>query len=180
LIGSGVQAKAHLEALRRVRNFDEVRVWSRNPDHARSFAKEHGATATDVESAVCGADVVVTATGTRDPIVRGAWLKDGAHVNAVGSCHASYRELDQAAMANSVVVDSREAAMREAGDIILAGANIYAEVGEIFAGSKPAPASGTTIFKSVGIAVEDLAAATLVLQCAKIKNAKGRDEARPV
>ena len=140
-----------------------MRVWSRNPEHARRFAQEHGVRAADPESAVRGADVIVTATGARDPILRGAWLKPGSHVNAVGSCHANYRELDDEAMANIVVVDSREAAMQEAGDILMSQAEIYAEVGEIFAGSKAAPVAETTIFKSVGIAVEDLAAAKLVL-----------------
>lgn len=163
LLGSGVQAKAHLEALRFVRDFDDVRVWSRNPEHAQRFAQEHGVIATDAETAVRGADVIVTATGARNPILRGTWLKPGAHVNAVGSCHASYRELDDAAMANIVVVDSREAAMGEAGDILISKARIYAEVGEIFTGTKPSPVAETTIFKSVGIAVEDLAAAKLVL-----------------
>jgi len=163
LLGSGVQANAHLEALRCIRHFNEVRVWSRNPEHARRFAQEQGVAATDAESAVRGADVIVTATGARDPILRGAWLKPGAHVNAVGSCHPNYRELDDEAMANILVVDSRDAAMQEAGDILMSKARIYAEVGEIFAGINPAPVAETTIFKSVGIAAEDLAAAKLVL-----------------
>jgi thiomorpholine-carboxylate dehydrogenase len=167
LLGSGVQAKAHLEALGRVRNFDEVRVWSRAPEHADRFAREHGVTATDAETAVRGADVIVTATGAQHPIVRGAWLKPGAHVNAVGSSQASRRELDDEAMGNILLVDSREAAMQEAGDVILSKAQIYAEVGELFAGTRPVPVSQTTIFKSVGIAAEDLAAAKLVLQRAK-------------
>ena len=163
LLGSGVQAKAHLEALRHVRKFTEVRVWSRNSEHAQRFAHKHGITATSAEAAVRGADVIVTATGAQDPILCGAWLKPGAHVNAVGSCRANCRELDDDAMANTVVVDSREAALREAGDIIMSNAKIYAEVGEIFAGKKPAPLSEITVFKSVGIAAEDLAAAKLVL-----------------
>ena len=162
LLGSGVQAGAHLEALRRVRRFDDVRVWSRNREHAERFAEQHGARAMDLESAVRGADVVVTATNAREPILRGAWLKPGAHVNAVGSPRPTWRELDDEAMANVLVVDSREAVLKESGDVILSKAAIYAEVGEIFSGTKPVPDRATTIFKSVGIAIEDIAAAQLV------------------
>jgi ornithine cyclodeaminase/alanine dehydrogenase-like protein (mu-crystallin family) len=161
LLGSGVEAGAHLEALSHVCNFDEVRVWSRTREHAERFAARHGATAMDAESAVRGADVIVTATPAREPILRGAWLKPGAHVNAIGAPMPTWRELDDEAMDNVVVVDSREAAMHESGDVILSGARIYAEVGEIFAGSKTGPVSATTVFKSVGIAVEDIAAAKL-------------------
>src|SRR5579871_3675514 len=162
LLGSGVQAKAHLEALALVRDFDDVRVWSRTPEHAKRFSEEHDAKAMDAESAVRGADVVVTATNAREPILMGAWLKPGAHVNAVGSPRPTWRELDDQAMANLLVVDSREAVLKESGDVILSNARIYAEVGEIFAGAKPGPASETTVFKAVGIAVEDIAAAKLV------------------
>ena len=166
LLGSGVQARAHLEALSAVRKFSEVRVWSRTAAHAQRFAREHGATAADsAESAVRGADVVVTATAAREPILEGAWLKPGAHVNAVGSSRPDWRELDDAAMANVVLVDSREAAAVEAGDVVIAEAPIYAEIGEIFAGVKPSPQpSATTVFKSVGLAVEDVAAARLVAE----------------
>src|SRR5262245_707338 len=164
LLGSGVQAKAHLQALRHVRRFDEVRVWSRTAEHARRFAEEHGALATDAESAVRGADVVVTATNALEPILRGVWLKPGAHVNAVGSPRPTWRELDDEAMRNVLVVDSREAVLKESGDVILSNAQIYAEAGELFAGMKPSPMSQTTVFKSVGIAVEDIASAELVLK----------------
>ena len=162
LLGSGVQAKAHLEALAHVRAFDEVRVWSRTPQHAKRFAEEHGAKAMDAESAVRDADVVVTATSAREPILMGAWLKPGAHVNAVGSPRPTWRELDNEVMANRLLVDSREAVLKESGDVILSNATIYAEVGEIFAGKKPSPVAETTVFKSVGIAVEDIAAAKLI------------------
>jgi thiomorpholine-carboxylate dehydrogenase len=167
LLGSGVQAEAHLEALSRVRSFDEVRVWSRTPEHARRFAAEHGARAAqDAESAVRDADVIVTATSAREPILRGEWLKPGAHVNAVGAPRPTWRELDDPAMTSALlVVDSREAVLKESGDIILSKAPIYAEVGELFAGTKPMPSSSrTTLFKSVGIAVEDIAAARLVYE----------------
>ncbi len=168
LLGSGVQARAHLAALLRVRSFSEVRVWSRSAAHAQRFAREHGVIAAEsAEEAVREADVVVTATGARQPILRGTWLKPGAHVNAVGSSRPDWRELDDEAMRNLVVVDSREAAAKEAGDVILPGANIYAEAGEIFAGTMaPPPQSATTIFKSVGLAIEDIAAARLVFETA--------------
>jgi ornithine cyclodeaminase/alanine dehydrogenase-like protein (mu-crystallin family) len=165
LLGSGVQAQSHLQALSRVRNFLEVRVWSRTAAHAERFAREHGANAVpSAQEAVRGADVVVTATAAHDPILKGAWLKPGAHLNAVGSSRLDWRELDDEAMANTVVVDSRDAAAREAGDVIMAKAAIYAEIGEIFAGIKPATPSVTTVFKSVGLAVEDVAAAKLVFE----------------
>ncbi len=162
LLGSGVAARAHLEALSHVRKFDEVRVWSRTRANAERFAARHGVKATDPESAVRGADVIVTATPATEPILKGAWLKPGAHVNAIGAPMPAWRELDDEAMTNVVVVDSREAVLQESGDVILSNARIYAEVGEIFAGSKPSPVSETTVFKSVGIAVEDVAAAKLV------------------
>jgi thiomorpholine-carboxylate dehydrogenase len=162
LLGSGVQAAAHLEALRLVRPIDEVRVWSRNPEHARRFAEAHGARAVVAETAVRDADIVVTATNARAPILSGAWLKPGAHINAVGSPRPDWRELDDAAMANTLVVDSRDAVLKESGDVILSGAPIAAEIGEIFAGTKTVPAGATTVFKSVGLAVEDIAAARLV------------------
>jgi ornithine cyclodeaminase/alanine dehydrogenase-like protein (mu-crystallin family) len=169
LLGSGVQASAHLEALSRVRDFDDVRVWSRTPGHALRFAEQHGIrAASDAESAVREADVIVTATNAREPFLKGAWLKTGAHVNAVGSPRPTWRELDDDAMTSGVlVVDSVEAVLKESGDVILSKAPIYAEVGEIFAGTKTKPETGcTTIFKSVGIAVEDIEAARLVFEAA--------------
>jgi thiomorpholine-carboxylate dehydrogenase len=166
LLGSGVQARAHLQALRLVRRFEEVRVWSRTTEHAERFAEQHHATVMPAELAVRGADVIVTATNALQPILNGAWLKPGAHVNAVGSPRPDWRELDDGAMANTLIVDSREAALKESGDVILSKAKIYAEIGEIFAGVKEAPVSATTVFKSVGIAVEDIATAKLVYDTA--------------
>lgn len=168
LLGSGVQAHSHLEALARVRSFAEVRVWSRNAEHAAEFARRHGVeSVASAETAVRGADVVVAATAAREPILRGAWLKAGSHVNAVGSSRPDWRELDDEAMANTVVVDSREAATKEAGDVIMAGAPIFAEIGEIFGGAPLPASSATTVFKSVGLAVEDVAAAALVFKRVK-------------
>ena len=165
LLGSGVQARAHLQALRCVRELSDVRVWSRTQEHAERFAREHGVTAvSSAEDAVRDADVVVTATAAQDPVLRGSWLKPGAHVNAVGSCRPDWRELDDDAMRGTVVVDSREAAAQEAGDVILSRAPIYAEAGEIFSGARSSPpVAATTIFKSVGLACEDIAAARLVI-----------------
>ena len=164
LVGSGVQAHAHLQALSRVRQFDEIRVWSRTAAHAECFAKQHNAMAVPIADAVRGADVIVTATNALQPIVKGDWLEPGAHVNAVGSPRPNWRELDDRAMANILVVDSREAVLKESGDVILSGAEIYAEAGEIFAGTKAAPFSETTVFKSVGLAIEDIATAKLVYE----------------
>jgi ornithine cyclodeaminase/alanine dehydrogenase-like protein (mu-crystallin family) len=162
LLGSGVQAQAHLQALRHVCQFKEVRVWSRAPERARRFATLHGAKAMDLEPAVRGADVIVTATNALEPFLKGEWLKPGAHVNAVGSPRPTWRELDDAAMHSTLIVDSREAVLKESGDVILSKAPIFAEAGELFAGSKRPDRSATTVFKSVGIAVEDIAAARLV------------------
>jgi ornithine cyclodeaminase/alanine dehydrogenase-like protein (mu-crystallin family) len=164
LLGSGVQAHSHLAALSTIHQFEEVRVWSPTPDHAAEFARRHGAVAIEAEAAVRGADVIVVATSSQEPVLRGAWLKDGAHVNAVGANRATWRELDDDAMRNVLVVDSRAGALHESGDVILSGANIYAEIGEIFGGTKPACPTETTIFKSLGIAAEDLAAARLVYE----------------
>jgi thiomorpholine-carboxylate dehydrogenase len=162
LVGSGVQARAHLQALSRVRHFEEIRVWSRTAAHGERFAEEHNAKTMPIADAVRGADVIVTATNALRPILQGNWLKPGAHVNAVGSPRPDWRELDDRVMANILVVDSREAVLKESGDVILSGAEIFAEAGEIFAGTKAAPLSQTTVFKSVGVAIEDIATAKLV------------------
>src|SRR5881394_4421414 len=129
ILGSGVQARSHVEALKLVRRFEEIRVWSPTAAHAECFAKEVGAKAMSAEEAVRGADVVVTATNSKTAVLKGSWLKPGCHVNAVGACRPDWRELDDDAMTKSVVfVDSREAAMKESGDVILSGAKIYAEL----------------------------------------------------
>src|ERR1700730_3284367 len=167
ILGSGVQARSHVEALRLVRNFAEIRVWSHTAANAERFAKEIGAKAMSAEAAVRDADVVVTATNSKMSILQGAWLKPGCHVNAVGACRPDWRELDDEAMTNVVFVDSREAAMKESGDVILSGAKIYAELGEALAG-KASRANETTIFQSLGIAVGDIAAALLVYRSAML------------
>ena len=163
IIGSGVQARSHLEALRLVREFREVRVWS--PRRAQVFAEEHGVrAAASAEEAARGADVVVTATTSPKPVLFGEWLSPGAHVNAVGAPRPDWRELDDEVLRRArVYVDSREAAMKESGDVIAAG-EIFAEVGEVVSGAKPGRQSDeeVTLFKSLGLAVEDVATAELV------------------
>src|SRR5437016_3062928 len=166
ILGSGVQARSHVEALQLVRHFEEIRVWGPTREHAERFAKEIGATAMLAEDAVRGADVVVTATNSKTAVLKGAWLKSGCHVNAVGACRPDWRELDDEAMTNVLFVDSREAAMKESGDVILSGAEIYAELGEVLAGKVPSRTNEITIFKSLGMAVEDIAASLLVYRSA--------------
>src|SRR5256884_8069595 len=121
ILGSGVQAHSHFEALKLVRHFEEIRAWSPTQEHAERFAKEIGATAMLAENAVRGADVVVTATNSKTPVLKGLWLKPGCHLNAIGACRPDWRELDDDAMSNVVFVDSHEAAMKESGDVILSG-----------------------------------------------------------
>lgn len=167
LIGSGAQARAHLEALRHVHRFEEVRVWSPTAARVQRFAAETGARVLDAETAVRGADVVVVATSAREPVLKGAWLKRGAHVNAVGAARPNWRELDDEAMLGStLIVDSREAALSESGDVMLSRAPIFAEAGELFAGSRTPKPGATTVFKSLGLAIEDIAAARLVYDAA--------------
>ena len=167
LLGAGVQASAHLEMLRKVRSFEEVRVWNHHAEKAERFAKEHGCRAMEAEAAVRDADVIVTATSSREPVLKGAWLKRGAHVNAVGASRPDWRELDNDAMANVVIVDSYEGARKEAGDVILSGATPFAELGEILNGTKRVDPGATTIFKSLGMAVEDVGAARWVYEASR-------------
>src|SRR5436190_1139220 len=162
ILGSGVQAHSHAEALRLIRDFKEIRVWSPTSEHAERFAKEIGAKAMSAEETVRDADVVVTATNSKTAMLKGSWLKPGSHVNAVGACRPDWRELDDDAMSNVVFVDSHEGAMKESGDLILSGTKIYAELGEALADKVPRRATETTIFKSLGMAVEDIAAAIVV------------------
>jgi thiomorpholine-carboxylate dehydrogenase len=163
ILGAGVQARSHLEALRLVRPFREVRVWS--PRSARAFAKEFGIhAAASAEEAVRGAHVVVVATTSQTPVLFGEWLSPGTHVNAVGAPRPTWRELDDDVLRKArIYVELREAATRESGDIIAAG-QVYAEIGEVVAGTKPGrqAAGEITLFKSVGVAVEDVVSADLV------------------
>jgi ornithine cyclodeaminase/alanine dehydrogenase-like protein (mu-crystallin family) len=164
ILGSGVQARSHVRALGRVRKFEEIRVWSRTEEHAREFAKEFGARVASREEAVAGADVVLTLTSSPEPVLEGRWLKPGALVCAVGAVTPERRELDDEAMRGSVVAESRAAAEREPGDILLSGAKVSAELGELLNGAELERRDGPVVFKSVGIAVEDIAAAKLVYE----------------
>jgi len=161
ILGSGVQARSHVQALSRVRKFEEIRVWSRTEGNARRFAEEVGAQVTTAEEAVSGADVVLTLTSSPEPILFGRWLKKDAMVCAVGAVTPNRRELDDEAMRGAVVVESREAAMREPGDILLAKAEVSAEIGELLQGKHLDRRDRPVVFKSVGIAIEDVVSAKL-------------------
>jgi len=162
ILGSGVQARSHVRALSKVRKFEEIPVWSRSEDNARRFAQEAGARVTSAEEAVSEADVVLTLTSSPMPILQGRWLKQDAMVCAVGAVTPDRRELDDDAMRGAVVVESREAALREPGDILLAKAQVTAEIGELLQGTVMDRRDRPVVFKSVGIAIEDIAAAKLV------------------
>jgi len=165
ILGSGVQAKSHLAALRHVRDFQEVRVWS--PRNAKAFADRHKVKAVaSAADAARGADVVVVAASSTTPILEGRWLAPGTHVNAIGATRPDWRELDDTLVTTAhVFVDSREAALRESGDVIAAKSEVT-EIGAVVAGTAPGRRNDTeiTLFKSVGVAVEDVAAAALVLR----------------
>ena len=184
LIGAGVQAITHLEAMLAVRTLRRVRVWSLHPESVRAFAeresKRHGIHVEAVSSAraaVEGADIVCTTTGAKEPVVNGDWLAPGAHINAVGACFPDTRELDTSAVVRSrLFVDRRESALNEAGDFLIPkreGAigddHIVGELGDVFLGKLPGRRSPDeiTLFKSLGIAVEDLAAAHLIWRKAR-------------
>lgn len=175
IIGAGHQAHAHIEAMRAVRSFERIRIASRSPEHAKRLAAEVGAAeATTVEEAVRRADVIVTVTNSAEPVFRREWLKPGAHVNAVGACFPTTRELDAATVADSTFfVDRRESAENESGDYRLALAegaiavgHIAAELGELLTGAHPGRTSQDeiTVFESLGLAVEDLAAAEYLVR----------------
>lgn len=162
ILGSGVQARSHVKALSQIRTFDEIRVWSRSDENARRFAEEVGAKVMTAEDAVSGADVVLTLTSSPEPVLMGRWLKKDAVVCAVGAVTPDRRELDDEAMRGAVVVESREAALREPGDILMAGAEVTAEIGELLNGVVLERGDRPVVFKSVGIAIEDIVAAKLV------------------
>jgi alanine dehydrogenase len=165
LLGSGVQARSHLEALRLVRDFHEVRVWS--PRNAAAFAEQFGIrAAASAEEAVRGADVIVTATTSQIPVLQGEWLAPGAHINGVGATRPDWQELDEDALGRvRIYVDSREAAPQESGDVLAAGADrMIGEIGQVVNGVVPGRTSPQeiTFFKSLGLAVEDVVTANLV------------------
>jgi ornithine cyclodeaminase len=178
IIGTGVQARSHLEAISAVRHLNEIRVWSRSAANRAAFAREMRARTTatitpasSARNAVNAADVIVLATASREPVVQSDWIPDGAHVCAVGACRPDQREMDSALVARGrIFVDSRTGALAEAGDIILPikeGAigekHVAGELGEVVLGRIAGRTSRdeVTIFKSLGMAVEDVAAAHL-------------------
>jgi ornithine cyclodeaminase len=179
ILGAGTQARAHLEALAPVRAWEHVRVYSPTAAHARKLAEEADAVtvAGSAQEALAGADVVVTATSSREPVLHRDWLAAGAHVNAVGASSPSSRELDTATVAASALFcDSRESLRHEAGEFQLAIAeglisgeeHIRAELGEVLAGTAAGRRDDAelTVFRSLGLAVEDLAAAQIAVAAA--------------
>jgi thiomorpholine-carboxylate dehydrogenase len=165
ILGSGVQAHAHIDALRHVwPALEEIRIWSRTRENAQRLALATGANAVAIEEAAA-ADVVLTATSASQPILQGRWLSPHALVLAVGATGSTLRELDDEVMHSSfVVAESRSCVERESGDVRLSGASVAAEIGEILARPEAAvlPLNGRIVFKSVGMAIEDLTAARLV------------------
>jgi ornithine cyclodeaminase len=176
ILGSGVQAKSHLAAMLAVRDIQQVRVWSRNRDHAQQFAESQAAkygvaieVAEEVETAVSGADIICTTTAAPEPILQGDWLEPGVHINAVGSSVAFTRELDTGAVVKSrLYIDRRESTVNEAGDYLfpqkegaIDESHIVGEIGEILLGTVAGRQNNEeiTLFKSLGLAVEDIASA---------------------
>lgn len=165
VLGAGVQARAHLRALRMVRpGLKDVRIWSRRRESAEKLATETGARAAAIKEAA-DADVVLTATASPEPVLMGRWLRPEVVVLAVGAVGSSLRELDDEVMRTSwVVAESRQGAEREAGDVVLSGTRIEAEIGEILArkSAVDVPVGRRILFKSVGMAIEDVVAARMV------------------
>jgi ornithine cyclodeaminase/alanine dehydrogenase-like protein (mu-crystallin family) len=179
IIGSGVQGRSHVDAMQTVLDDPIIRIWSRNPAHAEALALEtHSLVAASVVEAVAGADVVCTATSASEPLVELGWLAPGTHVNAAGAYpNGISRELATDVVASArLYVDRRESALNESGDVRLALAerrlgedHIVGELGEVLAGMREGRRSADelTVFKSMGIAVEDLAAAELCVARAR-------------
>lgn len=184
IIGSGVQARSHLAAMTCVRSIRRVRVVSRNSAHAQQFVSDMQAAypfpieaVNTIEAAVRDADLIVTATSASEPVLKGDWISHGAHLNVVGASQSFAREVDSATMAAaSLFVDRRESTLNESGDYLFAlreGAigpeHIRAEIGEVLIGAKPGRINQDeiTLFKSLGLAIEDLAAAEYVYRQAK-------------
>ncbi len=176
ILGSGVQAHSHLDAMRAVRKIRRIRVWSRNPQHARQFAEQESRRVGmrvepvgSAQEAVTGADIICATTASSEPVLCGDWIAPGAHINAVGSSVPQARELDTAAVVKSLLfVDRRESTLNEAGDFLIPkkeGAvgddHIRGEIGEILIGKVKGRQSpqDITLFKSLGLAVEDVASA---------------------
>lgn len=169
VLGCGLQAKSHIIAFSESFKFEKIKIWGRDSRKALVLCDEFDELPMEncetTETAVRDADVVVTVTHASEPILLGKWLKDGSHVNCVGACRPMWRECDDECLNDAVVyVDSRESALAESGDVILSKCEIYAEIGEILLGEKNLKPAKRTFFKSLGIALEDAAAANLVWQ----------------
>jgi len=169
ILGSGVQARAHIQALRTIhpafRQPGSIKIWSRNPEKSAAIAQETGALpATIEEAAAC--DVVVTVTSATQPVLKGKWLAPDSLVVAVGAVGPNLRELDDEVMQGTLIAESRQGSENESGDVILSGARVHAEIGEILAqidsGSALLLPPGRRVFKSLGMAIEDLTGAVQV------------------
>ncbi|XP_060261784.1 ketimine reductase mu-crystallin isoform X1 [Ovis aries] len=154
ILGAGVQAYSHYEVFTEQFFFKEVRIWNRTKENAEKFVNTvpgEVRICSSVQEAVTGADVIITVTMATEPILFGEWVKPGAHINAIGASRPDWRELDDELMKQAVLyVDSQEAALKESGDVLLSGAEIFAELGEVVKGVKPAHCEKTTVFKSLG------------------------------
>ena len=183
IVGTGEQAITHLEAVAKVRTLRTIRVWGRSPDKALSFAREHGPrlglkieTASTVEEAVRSADIICTVTASREPILNGAWLQKGAHVNLVGASQLTSREADDEVVTVSrFFVDSRVSARAEAGELrhamdagLVSESHVLGEIGEVLGGKVVGRTShhDITVYKSLGVAAQDMAAARVIYDCA--------------
>ncbi|XP_054720461.1 ketimine reductase mu-crystallin-like isoform X2 [Uloborus diversus] len=171
ILGAGAQARSHFQALSHVYSFKKIFIWNLNSESGMQLVGEiikEGFSCelcSSVEDAVKEADIIVTVTMATKPILRKEWIKEGAHINAVGAPVPEWQELEKDLMLSSVVyVDSKEGALTESGDIIQSGASIYAEIGEVILGIKEAYPNKTTIFKSLGMAVEDVVTAEIVYE----------------
>ncbi len=167
VLGAGLQAHAHIDALRLVRQFDDLRIWNRTASRAEHLAAETGGRSMTCEQAVRDADVVIVATASREPVLDGNWLKPGARVASVGWSGQDGAELDAVTMSNVVIVDSREGTAAESGNVRRYAPQIRGELGELFAGRIQVDADETVVFDSIGMACQDVVAAALV--CRKLK-----------
>jgi ornithine cyclodeaminase/alanine dehydrogenase-like protein (mu-crystallin family) len=173
ILGSGVQARAHIQALRQanpaLRTPGSIRIWSRNQEKSAAIAAETGATPGGIEEAAAS-DVVVTVTSSTEPVLLGKWLAGNSLVVAVGAVGPQLRELDDEVMKGTLIAESRQGSENESGDVILSGAKVHSEIGEILAGVTPPIPPGRRVFKSLGMAIEDLTGAALVWNALKAQH----------
>ncbi len=187
ILGSGEQARRHFESILLVRNIKKVKVWSKNHEHARRFAELESSNVKvtieaikDAQGAVEKADIICTTTAAKEPVLRSDWVREGVHINAVGACTAGYRELDSELVARSkLFTDRRESLFNESGDFLFpmkeglfGEEHLRGEIGDLLLGRKTARESAEeiTLFKSPGLAVEDLAACHYIYEKATENN----------